>query len=186
MGRQRSSKVTRHANSSRCFLALTPAREVAVAIDAWRVRNWGGHGRPVPPENLHLTLAFLGELTMARIDSVVDAFDPRDVPPVSFVLDDVGWFLDSGVGWLGPKTASPAVDRLAELARIVARRCDIGIDKRSFRAHLTLLRRATTPLPEPLERPDIPFEATSVELYVSSLERDGARYREIANWPLAG
>ncbi len=68
----------------RCFVALVPSPAQADRIAAWGAEALGPlpWARPLPPESLHVTLAFLGELDPAvagRAGEIVAALAPRPV-----------------------------------------------------------------------------------------------------------
>ena len=191
----------------RAFLALTPDADAALAIDDWRARHWPVAGRDVPPQNLHLTLCFLGDVDEGRLERLARALDEGvarsrgtdgaersadpSVPPVAsdapsgldVELDEPGWRADSGVTWLAPSAPPAALLALGKRMRGVAGRAGIRVDKRLFRPHVTLARRVDHPPPAPLSTPCLRCRFERVELYESIFDPRGVRYRELAAWP---
>ena len=57
----------------RLFFGLATPPRTAIAIADWRDRRFPADGRPVPVPNLHITLAFLGQVADERLDCVCAA-----------------------------------------------------------------------------------------------------------------
>ena len=167
----------------RLFFGLDPLADDKQAIDAWRQRVATADGRPVPPANFHLTLAFLGEVDERRLEALCDAVDALALPGAGeLCLDRVGYWPRPGIFWLGPGAPQPALEALArDLGRagqvVGARR-----ERRRFVPHLTLYRSCRVPPPAPAEAPALPFHYSGVTLFESRPGRDGVRYEPVAAW----
>ncbi|MES1943368.1 2'-5' RNA ligase [Salinisphaera sp. PC39] len=169
--------------SRRLFFALWPPRDVADEI-AVRARDSGVRGRLVPPEKLHLTLAFLGDVPAERIDALLAAGDGIRAVDFDLCLSRLGYFRGPRAAWVGPKTTPAPLAALAAGVREAAAAAGIGRETRGFRAHVTVARRAEPPrrvrLPEPVAwRPD------AFELTESARVAGKAVYRPLRRWPLA-
>ena len=126
----------------RVFFALWPhdstRREVLRATRS-AVRRCGG--RSTPPGNLHITLAFLGPLTQADLERVIEAA-PAASPEFTIELDRLGYWPRSRVLWLGASRTP------AELTRLECGLWDalVGVgfkrDRRPYRPHVSLARKA--------------------------------------------
>jgi 2'-5' RNA ligase len=179
------------ADSLRLFVALefpAAARDALIAFrdaaadpDVWR---------PVAPEAIHLTLAFLGRrpaTDVATISTVLGTISPR---APRLVLGDALL--------LPPRRAHVLCAALHDpdgmLGALQARVSDgleaAGVytpEKRPFRAHATVARlraRARAPrsvdaTPEPLE-----FTGEALTLFVSHLHPTGARYEPLTRLAL--
>ena len=124
----------------RLFVAVRLSEEMKQALtDAQRAMLARGvRGNYSPEENLHLTLAFIGEYPDAQ--PVRDALESVRFAPFAIRLDGVGRFDD--LWWAGVEASAP----LAGLARRVRRALadkDIPFDRKRFSPHITLIRRAT-------------------------------------------
>jgi 2'-5' RNA ligase len=176
----------------RCFVAIDLPDDLRQML-ARLVAGIGGV-RPTPPQQLHLTLAFLGEVeepTVALLGRELAAIagEPFTVP-----LRGCGCFPDRRrprVLWAGLEP----VPRLGRLYREVAAavgRCGITLEERSFTPHITLARL------KPPVRPDLgAFLATSgaglpllpvasFHLYGSCLTPQGAVHTPLRSLLLAG
>lgn len=128
----------------RCFVALWPddaARERLAAVTQQQQRRFP-RARAMRPENLHLTLAFIGELDEARAAKVAAALDALSFASFEWTLDAVGAFDRARVLW----AAGPDCVALAALAQRVRTLLDglrVPYDRKPFVAHVTLLRGLT-------------------------------------------
>jgi 2'-5' RNA ligase len=151
--------------------------------------------RPVPVENLHLTLVFLGSLPEDVVRDVDAAFGAVRAPGFSVALAGVAVF-----GGARPRVvyagvaANPALTHLQAKLETAARGAGVALEARRYLPHVTLAR-----LPdriegrERLERavaarglyaaPAFPVE--DFRLFRSHLTGGGAVYEELAAYPLA-
>ena len=109
-----------------------------------------GHIRWVPPDNIHLTLFFLGDVSESRIPAIREALAvvARNVLPLTFEVGGLGAFPNTHrprVIWVGLEEST---GRLALLHKAVNEAlAEVGFepDRRPFHPHLTLgrIRRGT-------------------------------------------
>ena len=129
----------------RLFLAiqLSPAVREALltAQDALRRQ---GRGSFPPPENLHLTLAFIGETD--RLEEVKSALAPlTGSGPVCLEAGGpLGRFGD--LWWAGIR-GGPALAALASAVQTALRQAGFPIERRAWKPHVTLVRRWRGPTP---------------------------------------
>ncbi|PLW69797.1 RNA 2',3'-cyclic phosphodiesterase [Pseudohalioglobus lutimaris] len=173
----------------RLFFALLPGPDLAREIADWRERSISADGRPVPLANLHITLAFLGELSHHRLDPLCQAADELLTAPglhlQTLRLNATGYWPRPGILWLGPSRWEGA---LANLAGQLQSRGALagGKGKRgAYRPHLTLFRGCDQPPPAPLSAPDFSFDCSNISLLQSSNGRQGVHYSDVANWRLS-
>ncbi|MDJ0956026.1 MAG: RNA 2',3'-cyclic phosphodiesterase [Arenicellales bacterium] len=168
----------------RSFLACWPDKPIAQQLNrcAARIQEQVG-GRVIRVENLHVTLAFLGDLMPTQISAVEDVCAPL---PRTFrlELDRVGFWKTKGIVWIGPRTPDVEFNKFVENLRDRLRRVGFRIDSRPFTPHITLLRKVR-------KRPRIVLEAldwviNEYTLVASKLEQDGARYSVSKRWSTLG
>lgn len=154
-------------------------------------------GRPVPEDNLHLTLAFLDEQPEAALEALHVEMEALRHP--GFDLRFSGY---DSFGGDRPRLVYAAVapdPALAGLHRAVlraARAAGIVLAERRFRPHVTLARFGAGLRGDGVARlagflahaPDVPIPdspARAVTLWQSTLRPDGARHDPLAHYPLA-
>lgn len=127
---------------------LDDSSRAAIRAEQKRIGTMLGESRErirwVRPEQMHLTLVFLGEVSESSSGSVVDAMSqPVPKPPFDLTFQGVGVFPERGSPralWIGVVGGAP---ELIALQQDVARRiaaCDVALENRAFRPHLTLGR----------------------------------------------
>lgn len=130
----------------RLFAAIrfSPAVEEALwaAVGDLRCRGAGTFTRR---ENLHLTLAFIGETDrLAEVKAALAALAGSG--PVSLEAGGpLGRFGD--LWWAGIR-GGPALEALAGAAQTALRAAGFPIERRAWRPHVTLVRRWRGPVPE--------------------------------------
>ena len=183
----------------RLFAAIYPPA-VAVADLTARVKGLrvaaARHARLADPADLHLTLAFLGEVPDVRLPDVKHALASaaRTARTPLLRLAGGGSFGQgrSTVLWVDVRGDVEALDALARSIRGGLREAGLPCDDKPFRAHLTIARPGDR-VPEADLRADRDtlngyagpqWSAGEVVLVRSHLGRT-ARYKRIAAWALA-
>ena len=165
----------------RVFFALWPDDATRAAIsratrDAVRVSG----GRPIAKERLHVTIAFLGELTAAGLD-VARGVPPIPVGPFELTLDAVGVWPESKILWLAPSTMPDALGELE--ARLWTALVERGFraEERAYRPHVTLARRARAvdSVVEPVH-----FPVRDLALVESFPDGRNVHYEVLERWAL--
>jgi len=167
------------------FFALVPPpslrQSLAVLADDVAQR---AHGRPIPAENLHITVAFVGTWPLSGLSRWVDAGERCAAGPMHVTLDTLGGFRRAGVAWLG---SSAAPGPLRDLGHCLnAELADAGIvNDRPFHPHLTLARNCRGPFPRGSAGP-FDWDVDALSLMQSHADAAGARYVALRQWRLRG
>jgi len=148
----------------RLFVGITPTAEAlahaAGAVD--RIASTTPDLRWTPPQRWHVTLAFLGEVDpdrVPRLSAQLDEVAAVHPPLAGLRLEGAGTF--RGVLWLGVTDPAGALwsetatgwpfstqEHLGGLARAVQRAmrdAHIPVERRPWRAHMTIARWRTSP-----------------------------------------
>jgi 2'-5' RNA ligase len=182
----------------RLFVAVFPPLEVreVMSDSASRLRV-AGDARWVRPENIHLTLKFLGETsegkaeeTAGSLERVAERHAPLELAPSGF-----GGFPrmeKARVIWIG---ANGDVGSLRDLAEDIESTLEsLGFErgKRPFSPHFTLGRARRRPVEIEVEREagtreaEIPaFEAKEIHLVKSETKKEGAIYTPLKTFRLS-
>jgi len=126
------------------------------------------------PENLHITLAFLGECNAKQTYTIKNVMDAVSFKPFDILIERVGRF-GSGEGetlwWAGANVCEVLSDLHRELTdKLVA--AGFTLDKRKFSPHITLGRRVITDaVPRRIE----PFGETVHKIDLMKSERIDGR-----------
>jgi RNA 2',3'-cyclic 3'-phosphodiesterase len=167
------------------FFALWPDVATRSALDSLaREIAMETGGRAVAPDNLHLTLAFLGERPEAIVPELCASASAIEVAPFRVCLDDVGCWRKTGIAWLAASEPMPQLLELRErIARVLAA-LRIVIDERRFLPHVTLARRIKSVIARQLA-PPIAWHVGSFALVNSTLDPRGVHYEVLHSWPPA-
>lgn len=128
----------------RLFLAVELSEQMRDAlVNAQNeLYDRGVRGSYSPEENLHLTLAFIGEYPDP--EDVTEALSGVSFSPFPLELDGMGCFGD--LWWAGMRPSAP-LEALVRAIRHALAENDIPFDRKRFSPHVTLLRRAIGRMP---------------------------------------
>lgn len=174
----------------RSFIALPLPPPALKAIDRLQqqLQQQLAGVRWAPPQNLHLTLRFLGDLPEDYLEKLADIVLSVGGSTRCFQLTicEIGAFPSWHRGrviWLGCQQPAPVVSLHRQLSAALL---SLGIaeEPRPFRPHLTLGRlrhpRALPSLPEAITAAEVvSFNVDRMVLYRSQLTPRGARHTEL-------
>ena len=160
----------------RLFIAIRLSDEVRRVLlrTQTKIQEEGIRGKLTPEENMHLTLAFIGEYhDPERVCEVMET-----VPFERFTtgLDGYGHFND--LWWVGMKKCD-AMDNLVRRLRLALSSADIPFDSKKFVPHITLIRKANPPKLPALTIPPVSMTVSRVSLMRSERGRNNMIYTEI-------
>lgn len=182
----------------RTFIAIEIPSEIKAAIAdlQTRLRSAGADVNWTKPENLHLTLNFLGEVDEKRIVEVEKACVDlaAEFQPFTLSLSDTGAFPNTRqprVLWAG---LSGETGNVVEMHRRLDERLAlIGFkrEEKRFHPHLTIGRlksnkktRELLALVDAHRLPELSFEVAEIVLMKSELHPAGAEYTPMARFHL--
>lgn len=137
------------------------------------LRAYGIRGYYTKRENLHMTLAFIGEY--GNSDAVLDAMDEVAFTPFDIRLSGVGVFHQ--LFWAGIEENVELSDYVKHLRRELASR-GIPYDRKRFSPHITLVRKFSGDL-SAIEVFDTTMTVNRISLMKSVRGRNGMVYTEI-------
>ena len=178
----------------RAFVSIRPPEEALHRLVAAQAGLPAG--RLVAPENLHLTLAFLGEQPEPVLEDLHYALGAIRCPAVWLELGGMALFEQQRAQIVAMEAvAGPALARLREKVSQAARSAGIALERSRWRPHVTLARLNQPPLPEEAARLREfvaaragsragPWPVAEFELTRSWLGRAGAAYEAMAEYAL--
>src|SRR5579859_479894 len=177
-----------HPARARLFFALCPDPATRDAIyRASRNLAQNSGGRAIPPEQFHLTLAFLGGVQQELQERVAalaaGTAGEVEAGPFSFELDQLGYWPNSQVIWYGCSHTPEALHGLALKLRRRLQAAALPPAPGKFVPHVTLARWVHKAAPfAPAQR--IPWEVREFVLIRSETLASGVSYTELARCPL--
>ncbi|MBR3544616.1 MAG: RNA 2',3'-cyclic phosphodiesterase [Oscillospiraceae bacterium] len=159
----------------RLFVAIRLSEELKTALcQAQREMEARGiRGKFSPEENLHLTLAFIGDYPEA--EPVLDALRTVRFRPFALSLDGIGCFGD--LWWAGIRD-SAALTAVARRVRRALAENGIPFDRKRFSPHITLIRKASKAAAG-VSVPPAEMTVGALSLMRSDRGRNGMLYTEL-------
>jgi 2'-5' RNA ligase len=174
----------REAGVARVFFALWPDDAVRRALGERTealYRQVGG--KPSRAESVHLTLLFLGDVPVARLDALQAVGASAAFEPFTLRLDRVGCWKHNQIAWAAPSQIPPALARLVQTLESGVDGEGFRFDRRPYAPHITLVRKARCVA---LKRVDpVEWPVHEFVLVRSELHSEGSRYETIGRWPTA-
>ena len=166
----------------RLFIAVNLSDEMKDSLIRMQnaLYDRGARGNYTPEENLHLTLAFIGEYPDAQ--PVLDALSAVAFRPFELSLEGMGRFGD--LWWAGMRDSVPLTAVVRRLRRALAEN-GIPFDKKRFSPHITLIRKASGALPGIAPEP-ASMTVTALSLMRSDRGRNGMIYTELGSVEVNG
>jgi RNA 2',3'-cyclic 3'-phosphodiesterase len=169
-------------NDERMFIALTLPDAVRGALAAL--------ARPLPgvnwtrPEQLHVTLRFLGDVPGDQIEPMIARLAAVQVEPFVLPVEGVGTFPPNRpprVLWIGVGSGHPRLFQLRQRVDDAVLASGVPLDVRTFHPHVTLARCTENAaaairhwLHAQRDSAAPPFRVESFDLYASELRPAGA------------
>jgi RNA 2',3'-cyclic 3'-phosphodiesterase len=168
----------------RLFLGLPISPELAQALTRLTRAIELPKGRPTAPENLHLTLVFLGEVAEPTLTLIKQELCRLTFAPVQLKLSSLNTFPRAGVLFAEVEPARALLQLQAKVSSSMAR-CGFTPEDRAYNPHITLARvhgslglsPSQRALPPSLQRS---FRADTVNLYRSHSTPTGSQYEILA------
>lgn len=164
----------------RLFFALWPEQSTVEQCQSL-IAKLDSNGNPVPPDNLHMTLVFLGNIDTTQQSLLTQSANHVRFDPIHVKFDQLEFWQKPGALCLIPSETNPAVLDLNRQLAGIANAYRVPIDKRPFRPHVTLAKKAKSPVT--LDFEPISLHADTFCLAESVSTPKGVRYIVIARWP---
>jgi 2'-5' RNA ligase len=152
-----------------------------------------GRGRLIAPENLHVTLAFLGDIDGDKQICFEQAASQLGAPGFSLALDLLGYWPRKQILWAGCSIEPPALGALVTGLQTGLSGCGYAPETRPFHVHVTLARHVRRdPFPglrrsrreHAVPMPSQDWQVREFSLVESDTRPEGARYSVRRTWAL--
>ena len=175
----------REKKDVRIFFALWPDDEVRIQIAANldRIDIDRDKCRPVTNSNLHLTLHFVGNASIAEMKCLDRQARGFDAEPFDLALDCSGYFKKPKVLWIGCQSAPEALYELHGRLGERISQCAYTPETRPYSPHMTVARNIIgAPGSSPFE--PVPWRVNRYVLVESISVPGGVRYGVVESYPL--
>lgn len=175
----------------RVFAAVPLPSEVRLAI-AHRLASLEIPGKPIPAENWHLTLRFLGSVDLVTYERFLAGLaEVMSIGRFRVRLASFGAFprsKNATVVWLGLDRGVAELTHLNDIAEEAAQAAGLAPEDRPFRPHLTIARVRPPVDVRWMEHEDFSssWVADRVVVYQSHLGGGPARYEPLETFELSG
>ena len=129
----------------RLFVAINFNNETRTRLLALRdgLRSHSKHGNFTLPENLHLTLAFIGEVNPKKVEKIEAILETVAFEPFDVTIDRLCAFSHGTLWYAGLKEDKPLMLLQREITYKLAL-CGFEMDGREYKPHITLGREVVT------------------------------------------
>ncbi len=142
-----------------------------------------GQGSFSLPQNIHLTLAFLGEIEAKRLDDIKSAMNKLTMPKLHLIFSHSGKFSrpDGDICWLGLENNQDLQYLQADLSKnLIA--SGFVLEKRKFTPHITIARRFKSQITLPNKaalQPTFATDISRLSLMLSTRVNGKLTYQEL-------
>ncbi len=140
-------------------------------------------GRATAAGNLHLTLAFLGDVPVTRLPELERLAATLVAAPFVLNVDCIGYWRQQRLVWAGPQSCPRELELLVVALGDGLRAGGFHAERSSFKPHVTLLRDVRKAPLQTTCRP-VTWSPTRFVLACSQSTVRGVHYRIVAAWPL--
>ncbi len=125
---------------SRFFFALSPDKLTKDEIIQYR-KALNVSGKLINAEHLHITLIFLGKLSINEQQTVIQVANNLRCMSFNIISGSIGVF-NNNILWLGLKSIPEPLRLLHKQLSLEIQKSGISVDTREYKPHITLIRKA--------------------------------------------
>jgi len=182
------------SDTIRAFIAINFNSKIQRSVKNIQdqLKKTGCNAKWVGPENIHMTLKFLGDVDSKKIDGIKQAIVNlfKNIKPFTVELTQLGFFPNINrprTLWVGLKDDGQQLNKMAVLIKKALVKIGFREDQRSFSPHITIGRIRSSEnikvLPRSILEYRIPEGLTqttsNVILYKSTLTSEGPVYEPL-------
>lgn len=185
MSEAETDKSAQQARTARFFFALWPDAGVKKALHAMALSLQGAcGGRAARADTIHLTLAFLGDVALERIDTLRKIGAAVSAQSFSLDINRCAWWRHNRLAWAAPIETPAELSALVDDLQQGLEQEGFVFDKRPYVPHITLVRHASCR--ELAPQPALQWDVRDFVLVRSVSGAKGAAYGVVGRWSLRG
>jgi 2'-5' RNA ligase len=142
--------------------------------------------RRVPAANLHMTLAFFGQVShkiQRRLEKGISALHK---PKFSVTLNTLAYWKKPKILCVTGESTDKGLLQLAKDCQLLSAALDLPSSEHVFTAHITVARKAhqQPPSADELRQQPVVLKPEAIHLFESKSSDTGVEYRVLRSWPL--
>lgn len=173
-----------HIKPIRVFFAIFPNKFVQdqLAHQAGILESICG-GRKIKSQYIHLTLLFLGNVSAHRIETLQQAMRNISAEKFELSLEEIRCWKQSQIVYIQAKQFPVELFSLVDSLKNILSEAGFSFDKRAYKPHITLIRKATHQARIDLAKP-IKWHVNQWSLVQSRQTDHGIDYIPLNQWCL--
>ncbi|HBZ30677.1 MAG TPA: RNA 2',3'-cyclic phosphodiesterase [Nitrosomonas sp.] len=175
---------TDHHKPARLFFAIQPANTIQKQLGSLAKKQaikWGG--RNIKPENVHLTLLFLGKTETDKINALRTTVTNITGKRFDLAIRETRFWKRNQIIYAHADNYPPELFALVDAIKNTLRNAGFEFDNRAYKPHITLVRKATHHIPAVIQQP-IQWPVKEWLLMQSKQTHQGVRYITLDRWRL--
>ncbi len=164
----------------RLFFALWPDHKMRTQLAKLNQTLSDKHLRKVKPENLHITLVFLGNVDAKAEAAITQDAGKIRIPRFSLSFQQVEFWKKPQLLCLTSRQYDPPLLKLVDDLKSLVAGAGIKTEKRPYRPHVSLARKARHAVEINVE--PVIWQAQSFCLLESCSTENGVSYRVLQSW----
>lgn len=164
----------------RLFFALWPDEKTRQLINTFNQSIQSQGLKKVKPDNLHVTLVFLGNVDDGAEALIRQGVGNIKVQPFVIRFDNLSYWKKPKILCVSTQHYDPQLFVLVDALNSIVGQCGIKIEKRRYQPHITLARKAGKLID--INVPPIEWQAEDFCLVQSSSTVNGVDYQVLQRW----
>ncbi|MDP2559745.1 RNA 2',3'-cyclic phosphodiesterase [Psychrobium sp. 1_MG-2023] len=165
------------------FFAIKPASPQLEQLTQLQ-RQCDGFGRPLPQQNLHMTLYFIGPVEQSKQSLLISAINSTQWPAFHVCFNHLELWPKQRILCLTSGKVAPNLQRVTKQLYEIGAQLGLPAPHYDFNPHITLLRKAHCKPELKTNLCELVMTAVELLLYESVSEGHGVSYRVLNKWPL--
>ncbi len=171
-------------DTARLFFAIQPDNAIQATLgDIAKHQSRQSGGRPVKPENIHLTLLFLGQIPVDRIEILKAASGNFAAQAFELTIQRTLYWKRNQIIVASADPCPSALFSLENALKTAVHVAKFSFDERTFKPHITLVRKAKRHTATDFQNP-VRWQVTELQLIQSIQTERGMRYHTLHRWQL--